>query len=35
MELRQAGAQKIFQVDTVEEIGVEELFRYIHERIDD
>ncbi|WP_313129147.1 EutP/PduV family microcompartment system protein [Anaerocolumna sp.] len=35
MELRQAGAQKVFQVDTVEEIGVEELFRYIHERIDD
>lgn len=34
MELRQAGAQNIFRVDTVEEIGIEELFHYIHERID-
>lgn len=34
-ELRQAGAQKVFQVDTVEEIGIEELFHYIHQRIDD
>lgn len=34
MELRQAGAQKIFRVDTVEEVGIEELFHYIHERID-
>jgi ethanolamine utilization protein EutP len=34
MELRQSGAQKIFRVDTVKEIGIEELFHYIHERID-
>lgn len=34
LELRQAGAQKIFRVDTVEEIGIEELFHYIHECID-
>lgn len=34
MELRQAGARNIFRVDTVEEIGIEELFHYIHERID-
>lgn len=34
LELRQAGAKKIFHVDTVEEIGIEELFQYIHERID-
>ncbi len=35
MELRQAGARKIFLVDTVEEIGIEELFHYIREQIDD
>jgi len=35
MELRQAGAQKVFLVDTVNEIGIEELFQYIQERIDD
>lgn len=35
IELRQAGARKIFHVDTVEEIGIDELFHYIHERIDD
>lgn len=34
LELRQAGAQKIFRIDTVEEKGIEELFHYIHERID-
>ncbi|WP_312104472.1 EutP/PduV family microcompartment system protein [Lachnoclostridium sp.] len=34
MELKQSGAQKIFRIDTVEEIGIEELFHYIHERID-
>ena len=34
MELRQAGVRNIFRVDTVEEIGIEELFHYIHERID-
>lgn len=34
MELKQSGAQKIFRVDTVQEIGIEELFHYIHERID-
>ena len=33
-ELREAGAQKIFLVDTVEEEGIWELFHYIHERID-
>lgn len=33
-ELREAGAQKIFHVDTVEEVGIEELFDYIHEKID-
>ncbi len=33
-ELRQTGAQKIFRVDTIEEIGIDELFHYIHERID-
>ena len=33
-ELRAAGAQKIFRVDTVEEEGILELFHYIHERID-
>lgn len=34
LELRQAGARKIFHVDTVEEIGIDELFQYIHEQID-
>lgn len=34
MELKQSGAQKIFRVDTVQEIGIEELFHYIHEQID-
>lgn len=33
-ELREAGAQKIFHVDTVEEEGIFELFHYIHEKID-
>ncbi len=32
-ELREAGAQRIFRVDTVEEDGILELFHYIHERI--
>lgn len=34
-ELREAGARKIFRVDTVEDIGIEELFHYIHDQIDD
>ena len=34
IELRQAGARKIFHVDTVEELGIDELFHYIHEQID-
>lgn len=34
-ELREAGAQKIFRVDTISNIGIDELFHYIHERIDD
>lgn len=34
-ELREAGAQKIFHVDTISDIGIEELFHYIHTRIDD
>ncbi len=33
-ELRAAGAQKIFLVDTVKGEGILELFHYIHERID-
>lgn len=33
-ELKEAGAHKIFPVDTVEEDGIWELFHYIHERID-
>ena len=33
-ELRSAGIQKIFLVDTVEGIGIDELFLYIHEKID-
>ncbi|WP_167958770.1 EutP/PduV family microcompartment system protein [Anaerosporobacter faecicola] len=33
-ELRQAGVRKIFYVDTVDGDGIEELFQYIHERID-
>lgn len=34
-ELREAGALKIFHVDTISDIGIDELFHYIHERIDD
>jgi len=33
-ELRSAGIQKIFLVDTVEGFGIDELFSYIHEKID-
>lgn len=33
-ELQSAGIQKIFQIDTVDGTGVEELFQYIHERLD-
>lgn len=34
-ELREAGAKKIFHVDTISDIGIEELFHFIHTRIDD
>lgn len=33
-ELREAGAGKIFHVDTVLDIGIDELFHYIHLKID-
>lgn len=33
-ELLEAGARKIFRVDTVENVGIEELFHYIHAQID-
>lgn len=33
-ELRSAGIQKIFCVDTIENYGIEPLFSYIHEKID-
>lgn len=33
-ELREAGIQKIFYVDTMDEVGIQDLFFYIHERID-
>lgn len=32
-ELKEAGARKIFKVDTIDGIGTVELFEYIHERI--
>lgn len=33
-ELKSAGIQKIFLVDTIEGYGIDELFSYIHEKID-
>lgn len=33
-ELQGSGARKIFCVDTIEDIGIQELFEYIHERIE-
>lgn len=33
-ELKSSGAVKIFRIDTVEGIGIEELFQYIHEKIE-
>lgn len=33
-ELKSAGIQKIFLVDTIEGFGIDELFSYIHEKID-
>lgn len=33
-ELQGAGIQKIFKIDTVDGTGVEELFQYIHEKLD-
>lgn len=34
-ELREAGIQTIFEIDTLKEIGIEELFLYIHEKIEE
>lgn len=33
--LREAGVTRIFKVDTIDDVGIEELFAYIHEKIDD
>lgn len=33
-ELQSAGIQKIFMVDTIDGVGIKELFEYVHERID-
>lgn len=32
--LKEAGVTRIFKVDTIDNIGIEELFAYIHEKID-
>lgn len=33
--LKEAGIFRIFHVDTIDNVGIEELFSYIHEKIDD
>ena len=33
MNLKEAGVAKIFKVDTIDDIGIEELFAYIHEKL--